>query len=106
VRRDAIDWKNGCVTFWDLDSVDPDSPLADLEALKEDLAQVAFPTDVLVDVGWYPECSSNGSFRILVVRGSSWNLPVTTASARTGRGLVRALNRAVRTAESLSCGPY
>jgi hypothetical protein len=102
VRRDAIDWKNGRVTFWDLDAVDPDSPLGDRDALKEDLAQIVYPADVLIDVGWYPEFSSKGSFRIFLIRGSNWDLPVTTASARTGRGLLRALNRAVRAAESLS----
>jgi hypothetical protein len=38
-------------------------PLAEqVSDLKEDLAQVEYPAGVLLDVGWYPELSLDGTF--------------------------------------------
>jgi hypothetical protein len=102
MERDEIHLGSGRVVHWDLDRVDLHSPLAEsLDWLKEDLALIEFPNDVIVDVGWYPEFSLAGRFRVHVVRGHDWAQPAASASARTRRGLERALSRAIGVAESM-----
>lgn len=102
MRAEHIDWETGEVEFWDLDFLDPLTPLSQQrEGLKEDLAQVRFGNGVLIDVGWYPEGSVTGEFVIRVITDTNWDEPLLVASHRTVEGLVAALQEAV-TAATLS----
>ena len=57
MKQNDIDWKSGKVIYWDLESVDPEKPTVDPEkptkdqllVLKEDLAQVNYPGNLLLD---------------------------------------------------------
>lgn len=56
--------------------VDPTVPLAQqVDELTEDLLQVAYENDVVLDVGWYPEFSPDGHFRVVVVTDCNWEEP-------------------------------
>ena len=59
---ESIDVKNGKITFCDIG-----------DYLKEDLFQVIYPNDVIVDVGWY-----NGvhGFIIAVISSFDWENPI------------------------------
>jgi hypothetical protein len=41
--------------------------------LKEDLFQISYENDYIIDVGWYPEFSVKGNFRIVVVKDYNWD---------------------------------
>ncbi len=68
---------SGRVAFWGLDRLRQSVSLKEqIDELKEDLAQVVFPNNVLLDVGWYPEFDESGSFVVVVVRGEDWSSPL------------------------------
>ena len=96
-----IEWGGGEVVYWALERVDPSVALVDqLGELKEDLAQVRFARETLLDVGWYPEFSATGSFAVTVVRSGDWDEPVFTEEAVTVAALLGAIERAIASASS------
>lgn len=79
-----------------MDSVDPDRPLVDqLSELKEDLVQVCFPGELLIDIGWYPEFSEEGAFLVTVVKGMDWERIIMLERSTTIRGLMTSLKKAI-----------
>jgi hypothetical protein len=101
VKSADIDWKSGRIKHWDLDALDEQRPLHDQRwELKEDLAQVEYPTRLLVDVGWHPEFSAEGSFLIQVVKPNDWEHPVFQERATTVASLKEQLAKAVQIASA------
>ena len=95
MRHDQVDWGSGEVVSWNLDFLDQSKPLSEQsDGLTEDLAQVQYPTEVLLDVGWYPEFSATGKFAITVVRKSNWDEPLAAYSVTTMDGLYSSLSTA------------
>lgn len=95
MRHDQVDWGSGEVVSWDLDFLDQTKPLPEQsDGLIEDLAQVQYPGEVLLDVGWYPEFSETGKFAITVVRKSNWDEPLAAYSVATMDGLYFSLSAA------------
>jgi len=91
-----FDWGSGEVIYWALDRVDPAIALVEqLDELKEDLAQVRFGKDTLLDVGWYPEFAAEGSFVVTIVRDENWDDPLFTDEAQTMDALLGAIERGV-----------
>jgi len=98
---DVIAWSVGEVIFWDLVFLDLARPLSEqVDNLKEDLAQVRFPRGLLIDVGWYPECSRDGAFVVRVVRDADWDNPLFLERHSKVEGLLRSLQRAVVIADA------
>ncbi len=96
MKRNRFRWKSGKVAHWDLDPVDEREPLRDQTAnLKEDLAQIEYPSGVLVDIGWLPEFAQDGSFHILVVRPGEFDKPLFRVTAKTFEALKAAIAEAV-----------
>jgi len=94
-----IDWKVGQVRFWDLGAIDDRLPLADQALkLKEDLAQIEYPSGVILDVGWYPEFSVDGNFIVLVAPPGEWERPLFNKIARTMVDLKERLTEGVQIA--------
>ena len=61
-----------------------DDPIdAERDFLGEDLIQVVLDSGVALDVGWYPSFSSDGWFRIVVVRNEAWDTPALVRECRT-----------------------
>lgn len=46
------------------------------DSLTEDLLQVEYPNNYLIDLGWYPECNSKGNFVLNVIYNYNWEKPV------------------------------
>jgi len=100
MKWDEFDWLDGEVTHWDLDVLDPRRPLTEqVEGLKEDLAQVQYGERMLVDVGWYPDCSPEGRFVVLVVRDGQWDAPVSRFEARSFEELATSIGVAAQRAK-------
>jgi hypothetical protein len=100
MKASNIDWKSGRVVYWDMESVDLHTPLAhQLSELKEDLAQISYPSGILVDIGWYPELSEEGAFLVTVVKHENWETPLMKEACSSALELVEAIKNAIRTAE-------
>lgn len=97
-----FDWKTGTVVFWDLHTIDVSRPLADqTEHLKEDLAQIEYPADIVLDVGWYPEFAATGNFVVCVVQQGEWERPLFRESAFTIEDVQARIVEGVRIAAEL-----
>ena len=92
MKQTDVDWRSGRVTYWEMDSLDASKPLADQQRLlDEDLAQIAFGSDVLIDVGWYPAFSMDGGFNVQVIEKLNWDRPVMTERCTTVAALMASL---------------
>lgn len=57
---------------------------SDWELLGEDLLQVKHKnTDTILDVGWYPEASPTGQFKLVVIHGTNWANPLVEFQTRS-----------------------
>jgi hypothetical protein len=99
MRREEVDWRSGDVVFWDLGELDLTQPLASqVDELKEDLAQIAFAGEVILDVGWYPSFNADGQFVVRVVHSSDWDTPLFLERTAEAPALCSCLQRAVEIA--------
>lgn len=99
MQPDFFDWRGGEVVYWDMDSFDATKPPEEqLDTLKEDLVQVRFGTNTLLDIGWYPEFSPEGRFVVTVIRNEDWDQPVSQAESRTLGELIAAITAGIRVA--------
>lgn len=99
---EGVDFRPGHVIYDEL-RLDQSRPLSQQrENLKEDLLQVEFPGGYLVDVGWYPEFSHEGAFRVLVIWGDDWSSPVWERQCSSISELRDALPAAVSQARTAS----
>ena len=63
--------------------VNKDIPLEEqIDLLKEDLLQVNYDNNYLIDVGWYPEFDEEGIFRVSVIKDYQWDNPILQKSCR------------------------
>jgi hypothetical protein len=96
VKTSDFDWKAGRVTWWSLDRVDATRPAVEQASeLDEDLAQVEFPADLILDIGWYPSWSKDGAFGVQLVKSQSWDAPLRRETCRTFDALHAAVTRCV-----------
>ncbi|MEN5046906.1 hypothetical protein [Pseudomonas koreensis] len=64
--------------------------------LKEDLFQASFPSGQILDIGWYPELSKNGFFKVLLISNRDWGSPTYSETAKTWKSLEKALKNALK----------
>lgn len=94
--------KSGKLTFDDFD-IDPSISFEEQElSYKEDIIQMNFGKSIIVDVGWYPEFESDGSFMIRIIRNEDWTKPVYKQRCKTLEEMKKYLQEAVDLADSLS----
>lgn len=100
---DMVDLQGGEVVAWNLGFIDDEIGIQDaLPSLTEDLAQVHYNGGVVLDVGWYPECSLTGHFVVMVVVDGAWDTPVFSGSATSFSGLREEIQRAAIIARASS----
>ena len=92
----TIDLRGGTLEYWGF-VVDPDTPLAEqTENLTEDLIQIGYrDSQLLLDVGWYPEMSPDGAFKVYLVTDHDWESPLQTWCVSGLADLVAAIRAAV-----------
>jgi hypothetical protein len=91
-----FDWQSGTVAFWDLDEINEAQSLnAQIEHLKEDLAQISFPDLITIDLGWYPSFDPKGEFKIVVIHKGDWENPIFRSEAKDIPTLKRQISLAI-----------
>lgn len=81
--------------------VNKDIPLEEqIDLLKEDLLQVSYDNDYLIDIGWYPEFDEEGNFRVSVIKDYQWDNPILQKSCRDLNLLDEYLHECVELIES------
>lgn len=83
-------------------SIDFARPFAEqADNLTEDLWQVSYGADLLLDAGWYPEGDPEGGFIVQLIRAGAWDDPLYKHSARWEKELQESIEAAALLAESL-----
>ncbi|WP_180699523.1 hypothetical protein [Pseudomonas crudilactis] len=85
----------GTITFDDLSTLVGSDITLVTDGLKEDLLQASLPLEQIIDIGWYPEFSENGAFRISLISDQNWESPIYSESAKTWAELEKALYHAL-----------
>lgn len=67
-----------------------------IDELKEDLFQVVFPHDQLIDIGWCPEFSQLGRFKVVLISNLCWTVPIYYEEASSWGELDAALSNALK----------
>ena len=99
---EQADFAGGSVVFWDF-HIAPHRPLSEqINELKEDLIQVAYRGDILIDVGWYPEFSADGNFIVQLIRNEDWASPLMKFDAPSVESLRACVERCVEKAKQLA----
>ena len=82
-----IDFKSGKIEY-DQFNINFDISFKDQpESLLEDLLQVNYQNRYIIDLGWYPEFDSNGSFIIYIIGDYNWDRPIKTRKCREKKDL-------------------
>jgi hypothetical protein len=104
VKAEDFDLRTGVAeVYWALEATqDPLDPERD--GLREDLIQVTFDRGSIVDVGWYPEFSLDGSLVIQVIQDRDWESPIHKATAKTLNELRQAFERCLEHARASEKG--
>jgi hypothetical protein len=71
-----LDFSPGKVVYNDFD-ISKEKPLSEqIYSLKEDLFQVNYDEKYIIDIGWHPEFTTKGNFKICVIKDFDWANPV------------------------------
>ncbi len=92
---DTIDFSPGHIVYEELAVDNWQEWIAQEDNLNEDLLQVAFPGEVVLDVGWYPAFSRHGKFQVRVIRDAQWDTPIFYAEV-AGPDVLRSVVDAAR----------
>jgi hypothetical protein len=110
MNKSQYNWKCGKVVNWDIDDLDLNKSLgSQVELLKEDLAQVHFGENIVLNLGWYPEFNLQGQFGLVVVKlknqndpGHDWANPILELRFSELLNFDHKLNQAIEFAEQAS----
>lgn len=88
----SFDFRGGVIIYNDIDKEEL--------FLKEDLLQIEYSlnetTKIIVDLGWYgDETEQRGVFKIFVLKGNDWDIPIYTLEFRSLDDLKIYLNKAI-----------
>ncbi|MGB8468122.1 MAG: hypothetical protein WCE21_03880 [Candidatus Babeliales bacterium] len=99
---EKLDLSGGVITYNEF-NIDPDLPLQEqLFSLTEDLLQISYCNGkYLIDVGWYPEFSVQGSFMIRVIKDYDWLNPIFKKKVKSLEMVTRYLQKAVKIVEEV-----
>lgn len=95
--KSYIDQHKGTITYNALTHLDFTLTTAEvIDELKEDLLQVEFNNNRLLDIGWYPEFSIDGHFTVQLIADYNWESPIFKENCSTFKSLegtvINALN--------------
>lgn len=90
-----VSGRNGKITFNDFCFDERQSLDLCLDDLKEDMLQIKFPGDLILDVGWRPSFDIRGGFHILLIKNYDWEKPIYHGFARTTETLKAKISEAL-----------
>ena len=94
-KRHVIDEKifgPGIVTYNNYQICSDKSFDEQSENLLEDLVQVEYENGYLIDIGWYPECDPNGSFKLYLIKDYNWDNPVKVKEVKNTDEIIRVVS--------------
>jgi hypothetical protein len=95
---EKIDFRPGIITYNDFD-IDLSIPLNEgNDALKEDMFQVEYPFDYILDTGWY---SGIKQFIVYVTKSCNWDEPIVKKKCKDISELERAMEECHNLIKSL-----
>jgi len=62
-------------------------------SFKEDMLQISYEKDYVLDIGWYPDHNPTGSFKIVVIKDYDWVNPVFIERCREVKVLVKYMEK-------------
>lgn len=82
-------------TEYDLDQDDKDNAF---EFLIEDLLQLSYCSpggleDIMIDLGWYPAGSINGSYSLTMIKDYNWSAPIEKLVTSSKKEIIAALEK-------------
>lgn len=93
---EKIDFKSGEIIYDEFHINFSKTFSEQLDSLTEDLLQVKYDDDYLLDLGWYPEYEANGKFVVQLIKGKNWNDTKYKASCRSQEELTAILETAIK----------
>ncbi|POA31028.1 MULTISPECIES: hypothetical protein [unclassified Pseudomonas] len=92
-----IEKLGGTVTFDDISQLDQSADISIiLDELKEDLFQAALPFQQIIDIGWYPEFSEQGAFKVSLISNFNWEKPIYSEKAKDWTELKNAIKNTLK----------
>lgn len=87
----------GTINFNDISNLDQGSEMSlILDELKEDLFQASLPFEQILDIGWYPEFSETGAFKISLIERCEWENPIHSEKAKNWTDLKNAFENTLK----------
>lgn len=72
------------------------------ELLYEDLLQISYKNNYIIDAGWYPEFNKNGKFKIYIIKNGEWNNPIKEIECNDIYSLKKYVNEFMKFIETLN----
>ncbi|WP_426237640.1 hypothetical protein [Pseudomonas sp. TWP3-2] len=92
-----IEKLDGTINFDDISQVDQSSEISLIvDELKEDLFQASLPFEQILDIGWYPEFSETGAFKVSLIEHLDWENPIHSEKAKNWTDLKIALENTLK----------
>lgn len=92
---DGIDFKSGEIIYDEFHVDFSKTLLEQLDSLTEDLLQVKYADNYLLDLGWYPEYEVDGKFVVQLIKDKNWNTPRYKACCKSQKELIQILETAI-----------
>ncbi len=84
----GIEIKNAKIIFDDISWLANEIDFKnDIDFIKEDMLQIEFGNNYLLDVGWRPSFSKKGKFYLTIVKNKNWNEIVEEVSTKNAQNL-------------------
>ena len=96
IMINGVEFGEGVICKFDDFDLQTDIPLIEqVDLLKEDLLQVTYDNNYLIDVGWYPEFDPQGMFDVSVIKDNDWSDPVIKKKCKDLNLLFKYLKEAI-----------
>jgi hypothetical protein len=93
---DLIKKTKGKISYDDLSHINIFKDInSNINNLKEDLLQIEYPNNIIIDVGWYPSFDSKGTFYINIIKDFNWNSPVISEKCESFEELKGTLSNVI-----------
>lgn len=76
-------------------------PQEQIIELQEDLLQIQYENNVVVDVGWCPELDPSGKFIVNIIKDSDWSHPIYKKAVNL-KDFIAELQKAINLASTLN----
>ncbi len=96
-----IDFKSGKVIYNEF-NIDFSKPLKlQIYNLNQDLLQVEYKNNYILDVGWSPDFDVNGSFIIYIIKDYNWGNYIYKRQCKDIEKLKKYINQAIKYLENI-----